>query len=59
MEQILWILYTIKSSVYLTLGGGGGGEDKNNNNSQNKCTENIKVVCLTNTGAIRKTKKTQ
>lgn len=55
MEQILWILYTIKSSVYLTLGG--GGEDKNNNNSQNKCTENIKVVCLTNTGAIRKTKK--
>lgn len=57
MEQILWILYTIKSSVYLTLGG--GGEDKNNNNSQNKCTENIKVVCLTNTGAIRKTKKTQ
>lgn len=58
MEQILWILYTIKSSVYLTLRG-GGGEDKNNNNSQNKCTENIKVVCLTNTGAIRKTKKTQ
>lgn len=57
MEQILWILYTIKSSVYLTLRG--GGEDKNNNNSQNKCTENIKVVCLTNTGAIRKTKKTQ